>query len=700
MPAAAPDARPSHAPQGATGGPGCRLPTLLLWLAVVAGPAAWAAEVVEEEQDFLFAETVVAHPAADPLLGLIDSRPLLSLNGKWRLIVDPMGVGEPGSVFGGFPRNKRSTTGMELVEYDFETARSVNVPGDFNTQDPRLFFYQGRVWYYRTFEAPARDGSRQHLWFGGANFTTTVYLNGEAVGEHKGGYVPFSFDVTDRLRPGSNALIIRVDNRLSATSVPTLRTDWWPYGGLTRDVALVQTPASFIRNANARMTDHASREIEVRVETSGMEAGSTATVVIPELNVEQTFAVGADGVAVGRFTAPVEPWSPEQPTLYEVEFRAGGDRISDRIGFRTITTRGRQILLNGVPIRLRGISTHEEPIGEAGVAYSAEHARRLLGEATALNANFVRAAHYPYSRHMAKAADELGVMLWEEVPVYWNIAWNDPGTLALARDQVERLVRRDWNRAAVIIWSVANETPLSDGRMRFLTRLIDDARELDDSRLVSAALLGGGREQFARIIAHLAARGLERGGLDAHAETVFRAILERAGAAAPGPDDGYTVTIDDPLGELTDVVAYNEYFGWYYSAFFADQTGVGEAVLRPLMLALMRDMRIEASVDKPVHISEFGAGAKAGRHSADLHVWSEEYQAEVYRAQLAMLGNSPQVQGMTPWILKDFRAMLRPLADVQDYYNRKGLIDENGRRKLAFDVLKAFYQGPWGKGET
>jgi beta-glucuronidase len=124
----------------------------------------------------------------------------------------------------------------------------------------------------------------------------------------------------------------------------------------------------------------------------------------------------------------------------------------------------------------------------------------------------------------------------------------------------------------------------------------------------------------------------------------------------------------------------------------ARQIGVDEAVLRPLMLDFMSDLKITSAYDKPIHISEFGAGAKHGRRSADQHIWSEDYQLAVYQAQLNMLSKSPQVQGLSPWILKDFRAMLRPLAGTQDFYNRKGLIDENGQRKAAFYLLRDYYQ--------
>ncbi len=651
-----------------------------------------AALAAEEEN--LFEEKVVDYPDPDPVLGMIDARNTSSLNGQWHYVVDPMGVGDPGSFLGSFPDLLRQETGMELIEYDFEKSSTLRVPGDFNSQDERLFFYQGRVWYYRKFDAEPAAGMRQHLWFGGANFHSLVFLNGHAVGEQKGGYVPFSFDVTDLLQDGENVLLVRVNNSLSKDSVPTLRTDWWPYGGLTRDVALIETPAAFIRNARLVLADRKDSTLDLRLQTEGFAPGATATVRLPEIGLQQTVTIDKDGLASARFQAPVELWSPDRPKLYQVEFEAGQDKLTERIGFRTIETRGQEILLNGEPIKLRGISTHEEAIGEPGVAYSQEQVERVLQEAKALNANFVRAAHYPYSRHMAKAADELGLMLWEEVPVYWNIAWENPETLAIARSQVARLVQRDWNRAAVIIWSVANETPNSEARMKFLGQLIDDIRSMDDSRLISAAMFGG-FEEFGKLVMHLAARGLAREGLSPRDEAVFQSVLARAGDAAPGPADGFTLVIRDPLGELTDIVAYNEYFGWYYSGAIARQLGVSEAVIRPLMLDLMRDLRISAAYDKPLHISEFGAGAKAGRRGGEALIWTEEYQAKVYQAQIAMLRNSTQVQGMTPWILKDFRAMLRPLAGTQDYFNRKGLIDENGRRKLAFDVLRDFYAGPW-----
>ena len=669
-----------------------------IWVAALVAallPGTTSAQETDDGEAAIFADANIDYPEAAPVLGFIESREAIDLNGDWNVIVDPMGVGLPGAVFGGFHSNRRAQTDADLVEFDFDASDTLRVPGDWNSQRESLFFYQGGLWYHRKISVEKKDARLYHLTFGGANFSTRVFVNGEIVGEHNGGYVPFSFDVTDVLTSGENVIIVHVDNRLTPDSVPTTRTDWWPYGGLTRDVALVTTPTGFIRNAKIDLGDRDTKQVRISVATENVEPGTNVSVTFPKLNVSATGTIDDLGQAVVDLTPDIQLWSPENPVLYDIEVAVADDRIADRVGFRTIETDGQQILLNGTPIKLKGISTHEEPIGEAGVAYSAEHAKRLLQEAKELGTNFVRAAHYPYSRHMARAADEMGLLLWAEIPVYWNINWDNPETLAIARDQMARLITRDWNRASVVIWSVANETPLSDARMVFLKQLIDDTRTLDDTRLVSAALLGGGRKQFEQIVVHLAVRGLAKGGLPPKAKAVFEAIVAQAGDHAPAPDTKVNIEIKDPLGAFIDIISYNEYYGWYYSVLFAQQTGVGEDVFRPLMLDLMRDMTITANVDKPIHISEFGAGAKAGRRSETLAVWSEEYQAAVYDAQLAMLRQSPQVQGMTPWILKDFRAMLRTLPGVQDYYNRKGLIDPDGKRKLAFDVLQEFYEGEW-----
>ena len=651
-----------------------------------------AGKKAEQDEETPFQAKEISAPKPGPALAFVDARDATSLNGTWNFIVDPMGMGQPGGFFGGWATTRVPEDEWQLLEYSYPGARQIRVPGDFNTQFDDLFFYRDSVWYQRDVDVSPESGKRYHLWFGGANYTTTVFLNGVPVAKQDGGYVPFSIDVTDQLKDGRNDLVVNVNNRLGADTVPTARTDWWPYGGLVRDVMLVATPDAHIVNAKFELTAD-GKAIAGYVQTQGLAKGAQVQVVSAELEVSVSASVDAAGLAEWRAEVAPERWSPDNPKLYTFNVTAGADEIEDRVGFRTIETRGTSILLNGEPIRFKGISTHEEAIGRDGAAYSRKDMEALFAEAKALGANFIRAAHYPYSRHAAQVADEMGLLLWEEVPIYWNIAWENPETLAIARDQVARLVERDWNRASVVIWSVANETPYSEPRMTFLARLIDDVRAMDDTRLVSAALLGDTRRELRDVGLHLAAYGVAQPDVSERERAIFQAMLDQAGDAAPAVGSGFKLVIDDPLGSLVDIVSYNEYFGWYYARGIAPALGVSEKTVRQLMFQFMEHVELSADFDKPMHISEFGAGAKSGKRGEG--VWTEDYQARVYEAQTKMIANSPQVQGMTPWILKDFRAMLRTLPGIQDYRNRKGLIDENGRRKQAFYVLRDFYNGSW-----
>jgi beta-glucuronidase len=387
-------------------------------------------------------------------------------------------------------------------------------------------------------------------------------------------------------------------------------------------------------------------------------------------------------------------WSPDDPKLYKVIISTDQEIISDEIGFRSIKVKGQNIYLNNSEIQFKGISMHSEPIGIPGPAFSKEHFQDLLLTAKDLNINFIRAAHYPYTRHLAKVADRLGLMLWEEVPVYWNIDWDNSETLNIATNQITRLVQRDKNRASVVVWSVANETPLSSSRMKFLNTLLSEIEAIDSTRLTTAALLSGSEEQFKALVLVLALKGFNSQWVNPQEKAIFQFILDQANIPIDS-ELNFSISIDDPLGESVDLISYNEYFGWYYVTFFTDQMMISEGTLRKLMFEIMPSIKISSVFNKPIHISEFGAGAKYGNHSNK--IWSEEYQAKLYKHQLEMLSNNAQIKGISPWVFKDFRAMLRPLPGIQDFYNRKGLIDENGNKKEAFAVLADFYENKWEK---
>ena len=647
------------------------------------------------DADSFFEREAPNYPSPDNLIGWIDSRQIISLNGEWSYIVDPMNNGLPeSSFFGGFPKNKTQKTGMELIEYNFETAAKIQIPGAWNAIDEKLFFYRGPVWLYKKFNYQLKKEAITHLYIEGSNFTTKIFINGSIVGEFEGGYVPFNFDISKYLKDGENILLVQTDNTLNKSSVPTQKTDWWPWGGIVGDVYILETPKKFIQNAYLQLNPEKFSEALFNVEMNQKLSGQRIVLEIPELQFKDEFITNATGFIRESIKITPQLWSPDDPKLYKVIISTDQEIISDEIGFRSIKVKGQNIYLNNSEIQFKGISMHSEPIGIPGPAFSKEHFQDLLLTAKDLNINFIRAAHYPYTRHLAKVADRLGLMLWEEVPVYWNIDWDNSETLNIATNQITRLVQRDQNRASVVVWSVANETPLSSSRMKFLNTLLSEIEVIDSTRLTTAALLSGSEEQFKALVLVLALKGFNSQWVNPQEKAIFQYILDQANIPIDS-ELNFSISIDDPLGESVDLISYNEYFGWYYVTFFADQMMISEATLRKLMFEIMPSIKISSVFNKPIHISEFGAGAKYGNHSNK--IWSENYQASLYRHQLEMLSNNPQIKGISPWVFKDFRAMLRPLPGIQDFYNRKGLIDENGNKKEAFDVLADFYENKWNK---
>ena len=572
-----------------------------------------------------------------PLIQNIFGRKTYSLNGAWHAIVDPYENGyydyryQPLADDGYFA-NRKPTSKSDRIEYDFDRSETLQVPGDWNSQRKELYLYEGTVWYKTDVRSVPAPGRRLFAYFGAANYEAKVYCNGKLLGAHVGGFTSFNVELTELLEANDNFLVVKVDDRRQRDAVPTLNTDWWNYGGLTRDVTLVDVPATFIRDYSLQASQGARHRLSGWVQLDGPEAEQDVSVGIPELGKTVTVRTDARGFAAIELEVEVTLWSPERPKLYAVTFVARTDHVEDRIGFRTLETSGPDILLNGKPIFLRGISLHEQAPLREGRAFSEADGRTLLGWAQELGANFVRLAHYPHNEHALRLADELGLLVWAEIPVYWTIDWENPATLANAKNQLSEMITRDKNRASVIIWSVGNETPLSDPRLRFMSELVSTARKLDPSRLISAA-------------------------------------LERH------ESEPKTQLIDDPLGAELDVLGCNEYLGWY--------EGMPD---RP------DGVIWKTTYDKPLVISEFGADALQGHHGDALTRWTEEYQASVYEHQIGMLERIPFLRGVTPWILMDFRSPRRALPGIQDFWNRKGLLSEQGAKKQAFFILRRYYE--------
>lgn len=565
------------------------------------------------------------------------ARTHISLNGSWNAIVDPYESGFYNHRFeeqeNGYFKNKKPQDPSDLIEYDFAKSQKLQVPGDWNTQDDKLFLYEGTVWYQKDFFVEKKPGKRYVVYFGAVNYSAIVYLNGEKIGRHEGGFTPFQFDISAGLKNGDNFIVVKVDNSRRRDQIPTVNTDWWNYGGITRPVKILELDSIYIADYFIEYGHTRNTGISGWVKLAGDEPGDYGNVILklPGLEIEQELKPDLNGRAKFDFAADPVLWTPENPTLYDFSLSYKGSVVNDRIGFRTIRVEGDNIMLNGGSVFLRGISLHEEsPKGDAR-AWSEEDARTLLGWAKDLGCNFVRLAHYPHNETMLRMADELGLLVWSEIPVYWTILFEREDVYEKAEKQLSEMIARDKNRAAIILWSVANETPNHQARFEFLGRLVDKARSLDSSRLITAALDTQSSNESGRVI-------------------------------------------DDPFAEMVDVIGVNTYCGWYSDT--------------PESCAALR---WHSRYDKPIIVSEFGAGALQGNHGSDQQRFTEENQALVYTNNLLMLDNIEALRGVTPWILKDFRSPRRPLPGIQDFWNRKGLLSENGVRKQAWYLLQAWY---------
>ena len=577
-------------------------------------------------------------------IGNVTARQTTSLNGRWNYIVDVQEEGyydyRMNVTRWGFFQNAKPQRPEDLIEYDFDKAPTMQVPGDWNTQDERLFFYEGTVWLKRSFEwHPTAAGRRTLLYFGAVNYEAHVYVNSKLAGHHVGGFTPFNMDVTELLKDGENVVIVKVDNKRRAENVPTQIFDWWNYGGITRDVCLVDVAETYIENYSLQLDkaiNGKKRTLDFSLKLNKPVAGQEVTLSIPELKIKQQFTTDGEGrILNSQFSilnSKLTLWSPETPKRYRVEVSMNGETLVDSIGFRTIETRGKQLLLNGQPIFLKGISMHEEKPYGGGRANSTSDAHTLLSWAKELGCNFVRLAHYPHNEYMVREAERMGIMVWSEIPCYWTIAWKNADTYQNAQQQVTDMILRDQNRANIIIWSIANETPHSAERDQFLGKLAQYARTLDNTRLISMA-------------------------------------MEVTSAS------NYKNRLHDNMHQYVDVVSFNQYIGWYRDVNDAPK------------------MQWEIPYDKPVIVSEFGGGAKYGLHGAKNQRWTEEFQENLYQENVAMLDKIEGLAGTTPWVLKDFRSPRRVLNGIQDYYNMKGLYSDKGEKKKAFYVLQEWYKG-------
>ncbi len=571
------------------------------------------------------------HVHAQSAMINVDARKTISLDGNWQAIIDPGGGGDWRKIW----EEKKPVKKTDFVEYAFTDAYMLHVPGDFNTQKPELLYYEGTVWYKKTFHYSLKPGKRLFLYFGAVNYLADVYLNGYKLGSHEGGFTPFQFEISSNVKEGENAIVVKVNNQRLKNGLPALGFDWFNYGGITRSVQLIETANSFIEDYFIQLRKHSNSEVLGWIKLNGDKGNQNIRIQIPELKVNYITRANPDGLAPVNFRAEFKLWSPQNPKTYKVIIQSESDTVSDEIGFRNIEVSGTKILLNGKPIFLKGVNIHEESPFIAERAFSAKDADTLLRWAKELGCNLVRLAHYPHNENMVKMAERMGLMVWDEIPVYQNIEFAEPSVPGKMDLMMREMIRRDRNRCSVIIWSLSNETsPSIPNRNRALSDQADHCRLLDSTRLITSVINSQHYEN-------------------------------------------QTMTVWDSLYSKFDFMAINEYLGWYVP-----------------WQGLPANTQWKMAFQKPVIISEFGGEAKFGNTTGppdEANSWREEYQEQIYKDQISMFGTLPNLAGVIAWILVDYRSPVRMQPVYQNGYNRKGLLSEKGEKKMAWWILNKYY---------
>lgn len=575
----------------------------------------------------------IQYGSAQELLVNVYGRQYTLLNGKWNAIIDPYQQGRKTAIY----RNRALKDKADFKEYAFEGGLRLNVPSDWNSQIPELKYYEGTMWYARKFEINKKSDENLFLYFGAVNYRCRVYLNGTLIGSHEGGFTPFQFNVANVVKEGGNFLAVEVDNTRTADAIPALSFDWWNYGGITRDVMLVHTPKNYIRDYFIQLDKYDSDRVHAEVQLSAQNAGQLVKIEIPELKIANKVFTDGTGLAKATFRVRnLERWSPQAPKLYQVIVSSEVDEVKENIGFRNLYVKNTQIYLNDSSVFMKSIGLHEEISQRQGRAYSEQDAIALLSEAKGLGVNMIRLAHYPQNEYIVRLAEQMGLMLWEEIPVWQGIDFKDSSTRLKAQRMYTEMLLRDRNRCALTFWGVANETAPSESRNAFLKSLVELCHKMDTTRLITAAF-------------DLPKLNSETNAFE----------------------------MEDDFIENLDVVSINKYMGWYHRW--------------PMSPS---EIRWNVALDKPLIFSEFGGEALYGQ-SGDSTVtssWSEEYQEKLYKDNLEMFKYIPNLAGISPWILFDFRSPYRFHPTNQEGWNRKGLISDQGYRKKAWYVMKEYYE--------
>ncbi len=568
-------------------------------------------------------------------------REVIDLSGFFDFKLDPDNVGE----------EKNWQKGVE-------SSRSIGIPGSWNEQFIDTRDYLGPTWHFKKFYVPS-SWKEKLVWFriGAANYYAKVWINGEFIGEHEGGYLPFQFEVTDKVRFGKeNFLSVKVDNQLSPERVPPgnipeeehprsvrqrsypdVNFDFFPYGGIHRPVYLFCTPLDYIEDIAVTTSIEGKKGlIKYRITKKGGEAKEAFIHLGDENTRLDQKAEFRGNMAEGELTIDEATfWSPDSPHLYEMVVEllspegAPIDEYTLSIGIRTIEVKNDRLYLNEKLIFLKGFGKHEDfPIIGKGLSLP------LIAKDYSLmkwiGANSFRTSHYPYSEEMMNMADKEGFLVIDEIPaVGLFFGKGNKRRLSLCKQYLRELIARDKNHPSVIMWSIANEPHSTKPEAKeFFRQLYQHTKKLDPSRLVTLVSMFGLKEEALAYV---------------------------------------------------DVICLNRYYGWY--------TEPGQLDRASHKLSRELDALYQ-TYKKPILLSEFGAGAIAGVHAHPAELFSEEYQAELIQKYCEVIESKPYMVGEHVWCFADFKTAQ---VAYRVALNRKGVFTRTRQPKLAAHLLRKIW---------
>jgi len=540
------------------------------------------------------------------------SRFPVSLDGLWSFKTDPDSVGEKEKWYESFP-----------LEHD-----KMCVPLCWNTES-EYFKYEGKAWYQTSFESTS---DTYVISFDAVQVYAEVYIDGKMLASHYGGFTGFKVVGSGK---GIHTLTVMADNTHNdLNTIPLSRVDWFHFGGISGSVSLCSFDGAYIGFHKISYTLNGTKATgRVDFTVCGSYCGKADIIFDGRKIASADAKSGANSIEVDF--GEVELWEPSCPRLYEIGIVISSDDIIDRTGFRTIETEGNEILLNGKPLRLKGINRHNE-CPDFGFSIPFTLMKRDVSIIKSMNCNFIRGSHYPNPEILLDYLDETGMLFWEEIPMwqYFEKQLTDPLMNERGLSMHKEMLARDFHHPSIIFWGLHNEIDTTTQAAYDISKLFADyIRANDPSRLITFASCRHG---------------------------------------------------NDICFDLADVISINMYPGWY-----GGHDPAGECDQQ--MKIVYDNMERTKSAGKPLFISEFGGGAVFGQSTFTNAKWTEQYQAELLRTLIAKFFDEYNVNGTFVWQYSDMYSAFEMELSRPRSFNNKGLVDEYRRPKLGYYAVKDIY---------